>query len=114
VQELAEWDPKRHPNTRPVPERGSTFFVKSISRALAATADTPVMVPMLQAFEAGNVAVLQGGNGQLDAPVTVSGVLDEVLLAVFTGLFPLCPHLMPLVMAPPVEVSLLMLALHNR
>ena len=77
VQELAEWDPRRNPGVRPVPNSQDTFHLKSISRGLASTQRTPVMVPMLQAFEAGAAAVLQGAQGQLDALVTIAGVTEE-------------------------------------
>ena len=36
------------------------------------------MVPMLQAFEAGSAAVLQGTGSALDAPVTIAHVHEEV------------------------------------
>ena len=82
MQEVAEWDARRNPNTRPLPHTGDRFALKSISRALAAKANTRVLVPMLCAFEAANEAVLQGPADALDAPVTIASAGDEVPLFV--------------------------------
>lgn len=54
--------------------------VKSISRALAGVRASPVMVPMLQSFEAGpscgGAAAADGAA--LDAVITIHGIDDEV------------------------------------
>ena len=82
VQELANWDPRRNPNVRPLPDSHDAFPLDRISKGLSATRDTPVMVPMLQSFEAAGSAA--GGEGQLDALITIAGVSPEVC---FTCLF---------------------------
>ena len=77
LQELAEWDDRRGGGSR-----ATVHSVKSISRALAGVRNSPVMVPMLQSFDAGHGCGAGAADGSaLDSVVTIQGIDDDVRAA---------------------------------
>jgi hypothetical protein len=76
VQELAEWDDRRHASTR-TSTRDSVFSLKNISRSLAAVRKSPVMIPMLQSFQVGQ-GLVTADPSSLDSVVSIAGIDEEV------------------------------------
>jgi hypothetical protein len=76
LQELAEWDDRRHASTR-TSARDTVFNVKNISRSLATVQNSAVMIPMLQSFQVAHGSGAADPSA-LDSVVTIAGIDEEV------------------------------------
>jgi hypothetical protein len=77
MQEVINWDPRTRKG-QPLNAKHNIYSLKSVSRTLAALQGSSTMVPTQAAFEAANIAATHAGEHELDQPVCIHSVENEV------------------------------------